>query len=50
MNAVRDAITPQTAGILVEPIQGEGGVRAAPAGFLRDLRAACDEWGLAAGA
>jgi acetylornithine/N-succinyldiaminopimelate aminotransferase len=46
MNALRDAITPQTAGILVEPIQGEGGVRVAPAGFLRDLRAACDEWGL----
>jgi acetylornithine/N-succinyldiaminopimelate aminotransferase len=46
MNAVRDAITPQTAGILVEPIQGEGGVRAAPEGFLRDLRAACDEWGI----
>ncbi len=46
MNAVRDAITPQTAGILVEPIQGEGGVRVAPANFLRDLRAACDEWGL----
>jgi acetylornithine/N-succinyldiaminopimelate aminotransferase len=46
MNAVRDAITPQTAGVLVEPIQGEGGVRVAPAGFLRDLRAACDEWGL----
>jgi acetylornithine/N-succinyldiaminopimelate aminotransferase len=46
MNAVRDAITPQTAGILVEPIQGEGGVRVAPVDFLRDLRAACDEWGL----
>ena len=46
MNAVRDAITPETAGILVEPIQGEGGVRAAPPGFLRDLRAACDEWGI----
>jgi len=46
MNAVRDAITPETAGILVEPIQGEGGVRAAPLGFLRDLRAACDEWGI----
>ncbi len=46
MNAVRDAITPQTAGILVEPIQGEGGVRVPPANFLRDLRAACDEWGL----
>jgi acetylornithine/N-succinyldiaminopimelate aminotransferase len=46
MNAVRDAITPQTAGILVEPIQGEGGVRMAPELFLRDLRRACDEWGL----
>ena len=46
MNAVRDAITPQTAGILVEPIQGEGGVRVPPPGFLRDLRDACDEWGL----
>jgi len=46
MNALRDAITPQTAGILVEPIQGEGGVRVAPENFLRDLRATCDEWGL----
>ncbi len=46
MNALRDAITPQTAGILVEPIQGEGGVRVASHDFLRDLRAACDEWGL----
>jgi acetylornithine/N-succinyldiaminopimelate aminotransferase len=46
MNALRDAITPQTAGILVEPIQGEGGVRVAGTDFLRDLRAACDEWGL----
>jgi acetylornithine/N-succinyldiaminopimelate aminotransferase len=46
MNAVRDAIRPDTAGIMVEPIQGEGGVRAADPQFLRDLRAACDEWGL----
>ncbi len=46
MNAVRDAIGPHTAGILVEPIQGEGGVRVAPEHFLADLRAACDEWGL----
>jgi acetylornithine/N-succinyldiaminopimelate aminotransferase len=46
MNALRDAMTPQTAGILVEPIQGEGGVRAADPRFLRDLRAACDEWGV----
>ena len=46
MNALRDAITPQTAGVLVEPIQGEGGVRVAPPRFLAELRAACDEWGL----
>jgi len=46
MNALRDAIGPHTAGILVEPIQGEGGVRPAPEGFLRDLRTACDEFGL----
>ena len=46
MNALRDAITPQTAAILVEPIQGEGGVRMPPPDFLRDLRAACDEFGL----
>ena len=46
MNAVRDAIGPETAGIFVEPIQGEGGVRVAPDRFLRELRAACDEFGL----
>ena len=49
MNAVRDAIGPMTAGILVEPIQGEGGVRPAPPRFLQDLRAACDEYGILLG-
>ncbi len=46
LNSLRNAITPQTAGILVEPIQGEGGVRVGSPDFLRGLRAACDEWGL----
>jgi acetylornithine/N-succinyldiaminopimelate aminotransferase len=46
LNAVRDAIRPDTAAILVEPVQGEGGVRAADVQFLRDLRTACDEFGL----
>jgi acetylornithine/N-succinyldiaminopimelate aminotransferase len=46
MNAVRDAIGPHTAGILIEPVQGEGGVRPAELRFLRDLRAVCDEFGL----
>lgn len=44
--AVRAAIGPQTAGILVEPIQGEGGIRVPPADFLRALRQICDENGL----
>jgi acetylornithine/N-succinyldiaminopimelate aminotransferase len=46
MNVVRDAIGPSTAGIMIEPIQGEGGVRPADLQFLRDLRAVCDEYGL----
>jgi len=49
MNALRAAITPETAGILVEPIQGEGGVRPADAAYLRGLRAAADEFGLLLG-
>jgi acetylornithine/N-succinyldiaminopimelate aminotransferase len=46
LNALRAAITDQTAGILVEPVQGEGGVRPADPGFLQGLRSACDEFGL----
>ncbi len=46
MNAVRAAISDRTAGILIEPVQGEGGVRPASLDFLRALRAACDEFGL----
>ena len=49
LNALRDAIGPQTAGILIEPVQGEGGVRPADLRFLRDLRATCDEFGLLLG-
>jgi acetylornithine/N-succinyldiaminopimelate aminotransferase len=49
MNAVRDKIGPATAGIIVEPIQGEGGVRPADMQFLRDLRAVCDEYGIILG-
>jgi acetylornithine/N-succinyldiaminopimelate aminotransferase len=49
MNAVRDAIGPATCGIIVEPVQGEGGVRPADPQFLRDLRAVCDEYGLILG-
>ncbi len=49
MNAVRDAIGPGTCGIIVEPVQGEGGVRPADMQFLRDLRAVCDEYGIILG-
>jgi acetylornithine/N-succinyldiaminopimelate aminotransferase len=44
--ALHAAIGPQTAAIMVEPIQGEGGIRAAPPQCLRGLRALCDEHGL----
>ncbi|APH55601.1 Acetylornithine aminotransferase [Granulibacter bethesdensis] len=47
--AVRAAITPETAGILIEPIQGEGGIRVIALDFLRQLRALCDEHGLLLG-
>lgn len=40
------AIGPETAGILIEPIQGEGGIRPVPPSFLAFLRRVCDEHGL----
>jgi ornithine--oxo-acid transaminase len=43
LGAAAAAMTPRTAGILVEPIQGEAGVVVPPAGYLRGLRALCDE-------
>lgn len=46
LNALRNAITPETAGIIVEPIQGEGGIRPSNTEFLKGLREACDEFGL----
>ena len=49
LNALRDAIGPQTAGIVIEPVQGEGGIRPAYLQFLRDLRTTCDEFGLILG-
>jgi acetylornithine/N-succinyldiaminopimelate aminotransferase len=49
LNAVRAAITENTAGIMIEPIQGEGGIRAADLEFLRQLRQTCDEFGLLLG-
>jgi acetylornithine/N-succinyldiaminopimelate aminotransferase len=44
--AVEAAIGPATAGVLIEPVQGEGGVRPVEASFLRFLRDLCDARGL----
>ena len=49
LNAVRDKIGAGTAGIIVEPLQGEGGVRPAHLQFLKDLRSTCDEFGILLG-
>lgn len=46
IEAVSAAITEATAGILIEPIQGEGGIRTADDTFLQALRALADEYGL----
>lgn len=46
LNELRAAVSGQTAAILVEPVQGEGGVRPASLDYLRGLRAVCDEFGL----
>jgi acetylornithine/N-succinyldiaminopimelate aminotransferase len=43
IEAVKRAIGPETAGILIEPLQGEGGIRSAPPQFFRALRALCDQ-------
>lgn len=46
LEAVADAITAHTAGVLVEPIQGEAGIVVPPPGFLRGLRTLCSERGV----
>ena len=46
LDAVRNLIDDETAGIMVEPIQGEGGIRLPPDGFLQGLRKIADDNGL----
>ena len=46
LDAVKRAIGPETAGILIEPIQGEGGIRPVAPEKMRALRQLCDEHGL----
>jgi acetylornithine/N-succinyldiaminopimelate aminotransferase len=46
LNEMRAAITPQTAAIIVEPVQGEGGIIPADPEYLRGVRKVADEFGL----
>lgn len=46
LNELRAAITDETAAICVEPVVGEGGIKAATPEYLRELRRVCDEFGL----
>ncbi|WP_262029973.1 aspartate aminotransferase family protein [Microvirga sp. Mcv34] len=46
LEALKAVIGPQTAALMIEPIQGEGGVRSVSPAFLRELRALCDQNGL----
>jgi acetylornithine/N-succinyldiaminopimelate aminotransferase len=46
LKAVEALIGPETAAIMIEPIQGEGGIRLVPGHFLRALRELCDRHGL----
>jgi acetylornithine/N-succinyldiaminopimelate aminotransferase len=45
LDAVKAAMGPDVAAIILEPIQGEGGVLPAPPGFIKGLRALCNENG-----
>ncbi|EBA15480.1 acetylornithine aminotransferase [Roseobacter sp. SK209-2-6] len=46
LDGVTNAITDQTAAILIEPVQGEGGIRPVPDAELKALRQICDEAGI----
>lgn len=46
LEALNAVITSETAALLIEPVQGEGGIRIVPPEFMRTLRDLCDEHGL----
>jgi len=46
IKAIKEAMGPETAGIMLEPIQGEGGVYPAKESYLKDLRKLCDQKGI----
>ncbi len=43
IKALEEAITPNTCAFLTEPLQGEGGIRIAPEGYLRQAKKLCEE-------
>ncbi len=43
LQALQAAVNEQTAGVIIEPVQGEGGIRPVDPGFLRELKALCQE-------
>ena len=49
IEAIKEAITDTTAAVFIEPIQGEGGIRPLADGFLKELRALCDDHGIILG-
>jgi acetylornithine/N-succinyldiaminopimelate aminotransferase len=46
LDGLKAAIVPETAALLIEPIQGESGIRTASNAYLRELRGLCDQHGL----
>ncbi|MEH6403106.1 MAG: aspartate aminotransferase family protein [Sneathiella sp.] len=46
IDALKAAITEKTAGVILEPVQGEGGILPAPEGYLKAVRDLCDETGI----
>ncbi len=46
VQATADAITEETGAIMIEPVQGEGGINLLPDGVLEELRGLCDQRGL----
>ncbi|WP_298039796.1 acetylornithine transaminase [uncultured Desulfuromonas sp.] len=46
LQALRAAVGPNTCAVMLEPLQGEGGVNVPPPGYLAEVRRICDEFGL----
>lgn len=46
LNALRDRLGPHVAAVMVEAVQGEGGAKQVPDGYLEGVRAAADEYGV----